>query len=82
MGNTLIDCTRKHEVSVADLINLENPIIRRDKNNKKYCVKLVHKSKLATFRHISEGTFYRKHIKFVGIRIFTIENRLVFFVFQ
>ena len=46
------------------------------------CIKAVLKSKLTIFWHISEGTFYRKHIKFVGTRIFTIEIRLVFFVFQ
>ena len=28
--------------------------------------------KLTTFRHISKGTFYRKHIKFVG----TLRDRL------
>ena len=45
-------------------------------------LKAVLKSKLATFWHIYEATFYRKHIKFVGTLIFTIENRLVLFVFQ
>ena len=42
----------------------------------------VLKSKLTTFWYIFAGTFYRKHIKFVGTLIFTVKNRLVFFVFQ
>ena len=45
-------------------------------------LKAVLKSKLTTFWYISEATFYRKHVKCVGTFIFTIENRLVFFVFQ
>ena len=44
--------------------------------------KAVLKSKLATFWPVFEGIFYRQHIKFVGILIFKIENRLTFFVFQ
>ena len=31
-----------------------------------FIFKAVLKSKLTTFWHISEGTFYRKHVKFVG----------------
>ena len=42
----------------------------------------VLKSKLATFWHISEGTFYHKRVKFVGTFTLTIQNRLAFFVFQ
>ena len=45
-------------------------------------VKAVFKSKLSTFWHTSESTFYRKYIKFVRTLIFTIQNRLAFFVFQ
>ena len=44
--------------------------------------KAVLKSKFATFWHISEGTFYHKHIKFVGTLIFTIKNRLAFSFFN
>ena len=47
-----------------------------------FTMKAVLKSKLSTFWHISEGTFYRKHIKFVGPLIFTMENKLVFFFFS
>ena len=37
-------------------------------------IKAVLKSKLTSFRHISQHTFYRKDIKFVGTPIFTIKN--------
>ena len=38
-------------------------------------------SKFSSFRHISEVSLDRKHIKFVGIFIFVIENRMAFFLF-
>ena len=31
-------------------------------------------SKLIAFWYTSEGTFYRKHIKFVGTLIFSVKN--------